>query len=174
MTDARVVSGSSAARQPAWNPFGTQLAYVLRRVGVNQIWLSRGQPLTVQKQSEHEQLTPSDNVLSSFLPAWSPDGEVIVFSQTNADGSAPAWLMRLRYEERTTRNPTRVEIPSPIVDVNFSPDGFWIVFESKVGENARHDIYIASVTGANPRRLTTDPASDFDPVWMPIQRPALP
>jgi eukaryotic-like serine/threonine-protein kinase len=173
LTDSRAINASSA-RQPAWNPFGTQLTYVLRRAGVTQIWLSRGQPLTVQRQSEHEQLTPSDYTLNSFLPAWSPDGEVIVFSQTNADSSAPASLMRLRYEERLTRNPTRVDIPPPIVDVSFSPDGFWIVFESKSIDDARHDIFIASVTGSNLKRLTTDPTSDFDPVWRPIPRSALP
>ena len=175
LTDARSISGSSYARQPAWNPFGTQLAYVLRRVGVTQIWLSRGLPVNAQPQSEHEQLTSADNVTNAFLPAWSPpEGEVIVFNQTNLDSTAPAWLMRLRYEDRQSRNATRVDIAPPIVDVSFSPDGFWIVFESKPDGNARHDIYIVTVTGASIKRLTSDPGSDFDPVWRPLPRTNVP
>jgi len=174
LTDARKISGSSYARQPAWNPFGTQLAYILRRVGITQVWLSRGQPLTVQTQSEHEQLTVADNATNTFLPSWSPDGDVIVFNQTNLDGTSPAWLMRLRYEDRLTRTASRVDIAPPIIDVSFSPDGFWIIFESKTNEQARHDIYIATVTGAGIKRLTTDPGSDFDPVWRPLPRPATP
>jgi Tol biopolymer transport system component len=174
MTDARSVSGSSYARQPAWNPFGNQMAYVLRRVGVTQIWLSRGQPLTVQPQNKHEQLISTDNTVNVFLPAWSPDGEVVVFNQTNMDGSAPALLMRLRFEDRQSRTASQVNIASPIVDVSFSPDGFWIEFESKPTENASHDIYIARVTGSNVERITTDPASDFDPVWRPLPGIRLP
>ena len=172
LTDARKISGSSYARQPAWNPFGTQLAYVLKRVGVTQIWLTRGLPVTVQQPNE--QLINTDNVTNAFLPVWSPDGEFVVFNQTTIDGTAPAWLMRLRYEERLTRTAVRVDIDPPVVDVSFSPDGFWIAFESKTDENANHDIYTVTVTGASRRQLTTDPAADFDPVWRPLPRPVIP
>lgn len=174
LTESKKISGSAYARQPAWNPFGTQLAYVMQRVGMTQVWLSRGQPVTVQLQSEHEQLTSTDNMANAFLPVWSPDGDVIVFSQTNTDGSAPAWLMRLRYEDRLTRNASRVELTPPVVDISFSPDGFWIIFEGKQDPTDRHDIYITTISGANLRQLTTDPASDFDPVWMPLLRSVLP
>lgn len=174
MTDARRISGSSYARQPAWNPFGTQIVYILRRVGVTQVWLSRGQPITVQNQNEHEQLTTTDNTVNVFFPSWSPDGEIVVFNQTNFDASAPFALMRLRYEDRLTRTAVRVDLPPPVVDVSFSPDGFWIVYESKPDEAARHDIYIATVSGAGLKRLTTDPGSDFDPVWRPLSRSVLP
>jgi len=174
LTDARSVSSATYARQPAWNPFGTQLVYVLRRNSTTQIWLSRGQPLTVQPQNQHEQLTSSDNTTTSFLPVWSPDGEVIIFNQTSLDANAPASLMRLRYEDRLSRTATLVNIPPPIVDVSFSPDGFWIIFESKSGENAKHDIYIATITGAGLRQLTTDPGVDFDAVWRPLPKPTAP
>ncbi len=174
LTDARKTGGISvSARQPAWNSFGTQLTYVLRRSNqATQIWISRGLSITSQSPAEHELLIASDT--NAFLPTWSPDSEVIVFNQTNRDNTAPAWLMRLRYEDRLTRAATRVDIAPPIVDVSFSPDGFWIIFESKVNETARHDIYIATVTGAGIRRLTTDPASDFDPVWRPLPKSTLP
>lgn len=174
LTDAKKISGSAYARHPTWNPFGTQLAYTMQRVGMTQIWLSRGQPVTIQLQSQHEQLTAQDNMLNASLPVWSPDGEIIVFNQTNADASAPAWLMRLRYEDRLTRNATRVDLQPPVVDISFSPDGFWMIFEGKQDPEALHDIYIASISGSNLRRLTTDPEVDFDPVWRPLPRSVLP
>jgi serine/threonine protein kinase len=168
LTDAQKISASSYARQPAWNPFGNQLAYVLKRVGVTQIWLTRGLPVTVQQFND--QLT--DNTINASLPAWSPNGEFIVFNQTSGD--SPAWLMRLRYEDRASRNAIRVDVDPPILDVSFSPDGFWIAFESKPSENASHDIYLITVTGAGKKQLTTDPSADFDPVWRPLPRSVLP
>jgi serine/threonine protein kinase len=166
LTDARAVSASAYARQPAWSTYGNQLAYVMRRAGMTQIWITTDAPITVKKPNE--QLVTTSNTTNDFLPVWSPGDEFIVFNETNADGTSPAWLMRIRYEDRLTKTAVRVEIePLPVVDVSFSPDGFWIAFESWP-DTTNHDIYIATVTGANRRRLTTDPGFDFDPVWRPV------
>lgn len=174
ITDTKAISASSSARQPAWNPFSTQLVYVLKRVGVSQIWVTTSQPVTVKKPNDL--LVPtSNNNFNDFLPVWSPDGEYIVFNQTNADGNAPAWLMRMSYEDRGNKQAVKLPIDIlPVLDISFSPDGFWMIFESKPAENAKHDIYLTTVTGSNRQRLTTDPGFDFDPAWRPVAVPLPP
>lgn len=169
LTKSQSISGAIYARMPAWSPFGGQIAYVLKRLGLSQIWITTDSDANSPKPNE--QLVKSGNLFSDFLPAWTPDGQFVVFNQTktNLDGSeAPAWLMSIRYEDRASQQAVRLPIEAlPVVDVNFSPDGFWMAFESWPDLSGNQDIYISTITGANRARLTTDPAYDFDPVWRP-------
>jgi Tol biopolymer transport system component len=165
---AASISGAIYARMPAWSPFGSQIAFVLKRLGTSQIWITTDSDANLPKP--YEQLVKSGNTFSDFLPAWTPDGQFIVFNETtiNAEVEPPAWLMSIRYEERATKQAVRLPLePLPIVDANFSLDGFWMAFESWPDVSGNQDIYIATITGANRTRLTTDPAYDFDPVWRP-------
>ena len=63
-----------------------------------------------------------------------PDGETIVFNQKDAGIVSRSWLMSIRYEDRETKSPTRLDFQRPIEDVEFSPDGMWIVFEGMDNE----------------------------------------
>ncbi|NTW09504.1 MAG: hypothetical protein HGA28_08055, partial [Anaerolineaceae bacterium] len=55
---------------------------------------------------------------------------------------------------------------SSIEDVQYSQDGFWLVFEGQeASQNV--DIIYMTVTGANHIRLTTQDGMDFDPSWRP-------
>lgn len=150
------------ASQPAWSPFGNQIAYTVKRVGVYQIWVM------TDIGNNEDQVVRSGQEFWDFDPVWSMDGQVLVFSQKRATGFSEAWLMRIRYEDRGTSNATRLEFdPLPIENVQFSPDGFWMIFESEDSKDNR-DIYIMTIDGANRTRLTTDPGADFDPAFRPI------
>ncbi len=167
LTKAQSISGVIYARMPAWNPFGTQIAYVLKRSGNTQIWITTDADANNKKPND--QLVKSGNTFSDFLPAWTPDGKFVVFSETRTTSQTAAWLMSMRYEDRNTKEAVRLPIePLPVVDVSFSPDGFWMAFESWPDKSANQDIYVATVNGANRTRLTTDPGYDFDPVWRPL------
>ncbi len=167
LTRAQDVQRGIHARMPAWNPIGFQIAYVLKRAGTTQIWITTDGDVNLPKPNE--QLAQTGNNTNDFLPAWTRDGEFVLFSQTNFEGTVPAWLMSLRYEDRQTKQAVRLPIePLPIVDVSISPDGFWMAFESWP-DSLNHDIYISTLTGANRIRLTTDPGFDFDPVWRPVK-----
>lgn len=167
LTRAQDIARGVYARMPAWNPIGFQIAYVLKRAGNSQIWVTTDGNAYLSKPNE--QLAQTGNETNDFLPVWTRDGQFVLFSETNFEGSAPAWLMSLRYEERQTKKAVRLPIePLPIVDVSISPDGFWMVFESWP-DSLNHDIYVTTLTGANRIRLTTDPNFDFDPVWRPIK-----
>jgi len=58
-----------------------------------------------------------------------------------------------------------------VSDVQLSPDGKWIAFvitDVKKETNAMsRDIYLLPTAGGEPRRLTTNPASDVHPQWSP-------
>lgn len=167
LTRSQSISGAIYARMPAWNPFGSQIAYVLRRTGSSQIWVTTDGDANIGKPNDR--LVPNPNNLLNYLPVWTRDGQFVLFNEAASDGTALPYLMSMRYEDRdSTKGATRLPIePLPVVDVNFSPDGFWMAFESWPDNTGNKDIYLTTVTGANRARLTTDPGDDFDPVWRP-------
>ena len=115
------------------------------------------------------QIAHSGQQLWDYLPIWSPDGLTIFFNQRTL-GPVRPWLVSIRYADRDTQRPIRLDLPVPIEDVEFSPDGLWIIYESTDSEGNR-DIYYSTVTGGNRTRLTDDPMVDFDPAWRPVQAP---
>jgi Tol biopolymer transport system component len=117
---------------------------------------------------ENVQLARSGQDLWDFLPTWSADGKSIFFSQRRLGPTRP-WLMKVNYED-LTQDPTRLNFPTPIEDVQVSPDGLWLVFEGMDSEGNR-DIYFMTVAGSGRTRLTNDPKADFDPAWRPMQNP---
>lgn len=146
--------------QPAWSPSGEQLLYMVKRFNAYQVWVmnSAGQG--------NVQVARSGQSYSDYLPTWTADGETILFSQKDAGAPSRAWLMSIRYEDIAAKTPTRLNLPRPIEDVDISPDGQWIVFES-FDSNGNRDIYLMTLGGEHRTRLTTAPAVDFDPAWRP-------
>ena len=148
--------------QPAWSPFGNQVAYIVKRVGAYQIWIMS------DDGQDNVQLVRSGQNLWDFLPHWSPDGTMVFFSQRNKD-SPPPWLMTIKVAD-SDQGPTRLNFPTPIEDVEFSPDSVWLVFEG-MDSQANREIYLITRTGGSLTRLTNDPNVDFDPAWRPFQNP---
>jgi eukaryotic-like serine/threonine-protein kinase len=149
--------------QPAWSPDGKQVAYMAKRVGTHQVWVMS------DTGQENVQIVRSGQVLWDYAPAWSADGRVILFNQRRGDSVTPRpWLMSLQYAESETA--ARLNFPTPIEDVEFSPDGLWLVYEGMDNQGNR-DIYFMTIAGGNRTRLTNDEAVDFDPAWRPVQNP---
>jgi len=146
--------------QPSWSPFGNQIVYAVKRFNAYQIWVMS------DTGQGNVQIARSGQRYSDFLPVWMPDGETILFNQKDAGVVSRPWLMTIRYEDRESKDPTRLDLPRPIEDVEFSPDGMWIVFES-MDNGGNRDIYFMTISGGNRTRLTFDPAVDFDPSWRP-------
>jgi Tol biopolymer transport system component len=155
-------AGFQAARQPAWSPFGNQIVFTKKRVDSYQIWA-----ITDAGQGE-QQIAGGGQKYWDFSPAMSPDGNVVFYTERNAEGPVLPWIMSIPYERRNTAETTRLALtPLPVEHPDVSPGGFWIVFEGKSPEENR-DIFYATVDGDQRTRITTDPGIDFDPVWRPI------
>ena len=149
--------------QPAWSPDGKQIAYMVKRLGTHQVWVMNDTGL------DNVQLVRSGQSLWDYAPAWSADGKIIIFNQRPSNNQLTRpWLMSVQVPGDGSA--TRLNFPTPIEDVKFSPDGLWLVSEGRNAEGNR-DIYYMTITGGNRTRLTTDPGVDFDPAWRPAQTP---
>jgi Tol biopolymer transport system component len=152
------------ARNPAWSPFNNQILYVIKKFDIYEIWsmtdTGKGQTQLVYSGSDYYNL----------YPAWAPDGKSILFSQRRV-GPSTIWLMQFVMEERQLDDGSRLDVgPTPIENVEYSPDGFWLIFETLVN-NVNRDIFIMNLNGANQTRITLDPGADFDPAWRPFPTP---
>ncbi len=149
------------SRQPAWSPDGSQIAYTVKRLGVYQVWLMNADG------SDQKQIVRSGTSSSDYLPTWSHDGQLILFNQRCVKTFCLPYLMRVSATDRSNEQGTRLTFSAPTIeDVEYSPDGFWLIYEGEeAGENK--DILYMTVTGANRTRLTADEGLDFDPTWRP-------
>ena len=97
-------------------------------------------------------------------PAVSPDGKIVAFS-SNRSGYWDIYTLDVS-----------TGITTQVTDDNdynghpaWSPDGQWLAYEKYTGNNL--DIYINPInTQTGEIRVTTNPASDFEPAWQPGSR----
>jgi len=157
VTPLTTVTSAFQSRQPAWSPDSSAIVYTVKRSSLLRIW-------TMYADGTNQtQLLRNGGSSSDYLPAWSPDGSYILFSETNSKGTSPSSLVRLFLN--SDKPPQTLTVPIPVVDVNFSPDGQWIAYETSDATN--QDIYIYNLLDGTRQRLTTNPAVDFDPAWRP-------
>jgi serine/threonine protein kinase len=147
------------ARQPDWSPDGTQIAFSLRRNGsAFQIWVMSN------TGANERQLIRSGDQYSDMHPDWSPDGSLVLFHQTPADKFAfPKLVM---YILGANDDPVVLDVGALSVNnVDYSPDGFWLVYET-AGEKGADIVYMTA-SGSDSIVLTGS-AEDFDPAWRPL------
>ncbi|MBA3441458.1 MAG: PD40 domain-containing protein [Pyrinomonadaceae bacterium] len=95
-----------------------------------------------------------------FAPQYSPDGKRIAF-QSNRSGVMELYLCDS--EGANTVQLTYLNSPNTGTP-RWSHDGSQIVFDSRLQGNAG-DIFVISVEGGKPRRLTTEASEDIVPSW---------
>jgi Tol biopolymer transport system component len=145
------------SRQAAWSPDGSRIAYVVQRFGVNQIWLMSA------NGEDQTQLVRSGTTLTDYLPTWSPDGKLIVFNQRRADVFSLPYLMSIEAVNPSNEQGTAIQKSIlQIEDVEYSQDGFWMIYEG-----GDREILYVMVTGGNRTLVETGRGSAFDPAWRP-------
>jgi serine/threonine protein kinase len=145
-----------AISQPAWSPNGSEIAYVNSD---NRIWV-----MDVNGENRHG-LTIGGGDYMTTSPAWSPDGSVVIYSRALiSDTTGSTVLMAVPYSD-VGEMPVEVPNSQLVADVNYSFDGYWLLFTSWFSGN--HDIYIMRANGVDRHPILQDQAYDFDPVWRP-------
>jgi TolB protein len=97
----------------------------------------------------------------TIAPRFSPDGQKVVMSLLQDDGSANLYTMDLR-----SRAVTRLTQSAAIdTGASYSPDGAQIVFESDRG--GKQQLYVMGAGGSEPNRISFGDGSYSTPVWSP-------
>ncbi len=139
----------------AFDPAGDRIAYVSDRDGNAEIYVMNADG------SDPRRLTQSP--ASDAAPAWTPDGQRIVYASSAADsgsGTYHIWVMNADGSDRRqlTKGPQSDFQPA------VSPDGRTIAFTTDRGGN--YDIYLMDLDGSNQRQFTRAPAPETSPEWL--------
>ena len=165
----RLVGTPADEAQPAWSPDGTQIAFTSARDRDGRLsavaGLSAMSPF-VQGQGGDIFLVPAAGGTAAKLvergsyPAWSPDGQTIVF-QSDRSGHWDIWTV-----------PARGGEPRPLTadaDIDYqpswSPDGKWIAYGSFQGQSNNRLWVVASDGSGAPRALKLKLESVLSPAW---------
>lgn len=115
--------------------------------------------------SELRRLTDSPG--RDFEPAWSPDGQTIVFSTDRDDpDNAQLYIMNA---DGTNQRPFMDPVAADFIGARWSPDGSWLLFHSnqEVDGEPRFEIYKVRVDGTEMTNLSDTPGNNFRPDWSP-------
>jgi len=146
--------------QPTWAPDGSHILFVSLRQGPYQIW-------TMAPDGSNQERFSVSGDLKNSNPVLSPSGQLLVFTQSEGLGSFPG-LVGVSYPDGA---PNEFNLytsfgAGPMKEADFSPDGFWVAFES--WPDSVHNIWIMTPNGAERTQISFDPIRAFDPVWRPI------
>lgn len=158
-TPERVDTVGADVLSPALSLQGNRLAYTQALDDIN-IW-------RFDLDAAGRVKSQTSLIASTFWdhgPDYAPDGRKIVFV-SDRSGSNGIWV-----SASDGSNPQLLHSCGPYVTgtPRWSPDGRWIVFDSRscvAGAAGNPDVYLISADGGQPRRLTTDDAEDVVPSW---------
>ncbi len=143
--------------QPSWSPDGKEIAYI-GPGPLNQVWAMAADG------SNRRLISRQAGDYKNTHPAWSSDGNTIVFTQWEEGLSGAPWLA----SAQTQGNGVTVIIEKgiPMENARFSPDGFWMVYDGWP-DSPYHHLYMMMPNGIGKQQITNVDANDFDPDWSP-------
>jgi TolB protein len=151
----RITTSKGPDVSPVWNrKTGSQIAWVSGRTGLPQIYIMESEGTNVQ------QMTDQGYAVS---PAWSPNGQFLVFSWMRhygpgAPGAQDIYIMDVVSKQwvQLTHDGGRNDFPA------WSPDGRHIVFQSN--RSGSLQIWSMLADGSNQKQLTTS-STNSEPDW---------
>jgi dipeptidyl aminopeptidase/acylaminoacyl peptidase len=101
-------------------------------------------------------------------PAITPDGKLAILPVTTHDiaenkGFTDLWMVPVAGGPARQLTSDKASDTQPAV----SPDGQWIAFVSKRGDDTENQVYVISASGGEARRVTNIPTGVTVPKWFP-------
>ena len=150
-----------------WSPDGTRIAWMTRRAGNFDIWVT-DVVNDIDKQKDVQKNLTKDSKEDDQHPRFSPDGTKILF-HSKRDGDWEIFIMVSRTGENVVQLTNNEKNDR---NAEWSRKGAKIAFESK--RDGNREIYVMDADGANPVNLTNDKKrSDTTPKWSPNGRQIL-
>jgi Tol biopolymer transport system component/DNA-binding winged helix-turn-helix (wHTH) protein len=148
---------------PTWSPDGRQIAFV-RSLSEKERTERSFYVIPALGGSEHKLYTgPSNAVWGCNQLDWSPDGQVLAFSEPPENG-VRSRITLLSVADLTTRPLTSPRNQEFDCVPAFSPDGSTIAFGRGFLGADKGDLFVVSISGGDPRQLTTG-NSGGSPSW---------
>jgi len=138
---------------PTWSPDGRQVLCKANQSAALQIY-------DVESGELQEEIFPDG---APLVPAWSPDGDRIVYSVVNAEQSS-LWVYHIGSNQSIRLIGGQGEYYAPA----WSPDGKQIAYQSTAA-GGLSEIWVMNEDGSNAGQVTTTPAGFWSrgPAWSP-------
>ncbi len=174
---APLKAGEHLFLDPAWSPDGSRLAYVSTEpTGYYNIYIQSVKdgraigdavPLTQDNNFGKRRLYFSDHDLY-IQPAWSPDGQEIMFLSNRGIplGSGAVWRMPAEQNGITRARMIHNEQTLYRTRPDWSPDGSRFVYSSHAG-GQYNQLYMLPTEGGHPYKITFGEWDHFHPRWSP-------
>jgi len=150
-------------RQPAWSSDSKKILYAYKRVDSYEIWMMSADG------SDQERIYFSGSQLSNYQPVWTLDEKNILFNQQKISDTFEFPLL-FSLPLASAKAPRQIFLGvRSAEDVDYSPDGYWMAYES--GGGRYYHVYYSTPSGARLTRMTDgDQYEDFDPAWRPFAK----
>ena len=151
--DPSTPAGLEFQIEPSWSPDGTMIAFASSREGSSDIYVMKADGTGTRR------LTSSAE--NDQHPAWSSDGEQIVFDRSVEDGRLFVMDADGGGQRRLTDETAEERDPA------WSPDGSTIAYSRRAPGTAVREIWLVDADGSDPRQLTKLGAVATGPAWAP-------
>jgi dipeptidyl aminopeptidase/acylaminoacyl peptidase len=148
----RFTTDAASDNNPNWSPDGKRIAFSSSRQGQIDVFIK-------EVEGSNQETLLYSSASDNFCAAWSPDGRTILTGQLIRAGGG--WqIAAIDVDSKTARN---VMTLATSYDVNFSPSGNWIVYDTIEGSD--RETFVSTLSGEG-RKWQVSSAGGFYPCWV--------